>query len=107
MNHKIFLGIITGIFLISSCSTNQGWYDKNDPSHNEFSVVNTVLSVGAAAAVVMGAHELADSKNNYGSSNSYAWDYQPGNNTWVCRNKRNGQYSNYYNCTGPKIDHWQ
>ena len=65
------------------------------------------MSVGAAAAVVMGAHELADSKNNFAGGDSYAWDYQPGNHSWVCRNKRNGQYSNYSNCSGPKIDNWQ
>ena len=107
MRDKKYISIIFGIFLISSCSTNQGWYDKNDPSNNEFSVVNTVLSVGAAAAVVIGAHELADNKNNFAGGDSYAWDYQPGNNSWVCRNRRNGQYSYNYNCSGPKIDHWQ
>ena len=98
---------IIAILFISSCSTSKGWYDSDDPANNEFSVVNTVLSVGAAAAIVIGGKEVADSLSNSYTGNSYAWDYQPGNNTWVCRNRNNGQYANYSNCSGPKVDNWQ
>lgn len=37
----------------------------------------------------------------------YAWDYEPGNGQWVCRNKSNGQYVSIGNCSGiPKVDYW-
>ena len=94
------------IFCISSCSTTQGWYDSDDPANNEFSIVNTVLSIGAAVGIVYGGKEVADNLRNSYAGDSYAWDYQPGNDTWVCRNKNNGQYSYLYNCSGIKIDNW-
>ena len=103
-----YLTLIT-IFFISSCSTTQGWYDSDDPANNEFSIVNTVLSVGAAAAIVIGGKEVADSLSNSYTGNSYAWDYQPGNQTWVCRNRNNGQYSSQDKCptwTSLTLDGW-
>ena len=105
---KLYAALIA-IFFITSCSTTQGWYDSDDPSNSEFSIVNTVLSVGAVAAIVMGAHELADNLGNSYAGDSYAWDYQPGNDTWVCRNKRNGQYANFSNCPSLSqytVDNW-
>lgn len=94
--------IISLLFLLSACSTNMGLYDKDDPENNEFSVANTLLSVVAAAAIVAGGEAMADSfsnNNNY-AVDSYAWDWQPGNSMWVCRNKNNGQYSLYEKCSG-------
>ena len=97
------------ILFISSCSTKQGFYDSDDPDHDEFSVVNTVLSVGAAAAIIIGGKEVVDSMGNSYSGDSYAWDWQPGNQTWVCRNRNNGQYASHDKCptlTSSTPDGW-
>ena len=80
-----------------------------DPDHDEFSVVNTVLSVGAAAAIIIGGKEVVDSMGNSYSGDSYAWDWQPGNQTWVCRNRNNGQYASHDKCptlTSSTPDGW-
>lgn len=110
MKKNRIINIFLVLVLISSCSTNRGFYSSSDPEHDEFSIVNTVLSVGAAAAVVIGVTSGVGG-NSYSNSygyNSYAWDYQPGNNTWVCRNRSNGQYSLYSNCAGlAKVDSWR
>jgi hypothetical protein len=104
------INILLMVMLISSCSTKGGFYDSSDPEHDEFSIVNSVLSIGAAAAVVIGVANGVGG-NSYSNSygyNSYAWDYQPGNNTWVCRNRSNGQYSLYSNCAGmARVDSWR
>ena len=109
MLFKKLVNILLLIVMVSSCSTNRGFYNSSDPEHDEFSIVNSVLSIGAAAAVVIGAANGVGG-NNYSNSygyNSYAWDYQPGNDSWVCRNRSNGQYSLYSNCAGlVRIDSW-
>ena len=106
---KKLVNILLLIVMVSSCSTNRGFYNSSDPEHDEFSIVNSVLSIGAAAAVVIGVANGVGG-NNYSNSygyNSYAWDYQPGNNSWVCRNRSNGQYSLYSNCAGlVRVDSW-
>lgn len=111
MNIKKIINFLLIIVFLSSCSTNQGFYNSSDPDHDEFSIVNSVLSIGAAAAVVIGVANGVGG-NNYSSGynsnyNSYAWDFQPGNNSWVCRNRANGQYSLYSNCYGmARVDYW-
>ena len=109
MLFKKLVNILLLIVMVSSCSTNRGFYNSSDPEHDEFSIVNSVLSIGAAAAVVIGVANGVGG-NNYSNSygyNSYAWDYQPGNDSWVCRNRSNGQYSLYSNCAGlVRIDSW-
>ncbi len=96
------------ISILSACSTKGGMYKKDDPQHGEFSAGNTILGIVGAAAAVLGVKEL--SKNGGGNSyanSGYAWDYQPGNGQWVCRNKANGQYSYLENCNGlPYVDNW-
>ena len=109
MLFKKLVNILLLIVMVSSCSTNRGFYNSSDPEHDEFSIVNSVLSIGVAAAVVIGVANGVGG-NNYSNSygyNSYAWDYQPGNDSWVCRNRSNGQYSLYSNCAGlVRIDSW-
>ena len=82
--------------LLTGCSTAGGMYKKGDSTHGEFSTSRTILGVLGAAAVIAGAR----SKSGGGgySAPDYAWDYQPGNGQWVCRNKANGQYANQENC---------
>ncbi len=103
------LSIVLMSSLISGCPTQGGWYKKGDPVHGEFSTVNSIGAVLGAAVIVGGA--AAASKGGGGSSSysdtGYAWDYQPGNNQWVCRNRANGQYAYKENCAGqPFVDNW-
>ena len=106
MNKFVTYLLITSI--LTGCSSTGGIYSENDPNNSEFSAGRTILSVVGAVGVVLGAKAL--SKNGGGSSyagNSYAWDYQPGNGQWVCRNTSNGQYAYKSNCEGlAYIDNW-
>lgn len=104
----------TLISFLSGCSTAGGWYKKDDPKHGQFSAVNSVFAVVGVAVIVAGAAAASKNSGGGGGSNSYtsdygyAWDYQPGNNQWVCRDKSNGQYAYKENCANePFIDHWQ
>lgn len=105
---KKLITILIIISLLTGCSTAGGFYKKDDVEHGEFSVGNTVLGVVGAVGVVLGVKKLSeDGGGNSYSSTGYAWDYQPGNNQWVCRNKSNGQYANKVNCNGlPYVDNW-
>jgi len=104
------ISTILVLTLLASCSTKGGWYKKNDPIHGEFSTVNSIGAVFGAVVIAAGA--AAASKGGGGSSSyadsGFAWDYQPGNNQWVCRNRANGQYAYKENCAGqPLVDNWQ
>lgn len=91
--------------LLAGCSTAGGIYKAGDPQNGEFSPGRTILGVLA----VVGAVAVARGGGGGGGSydQGYAWDYQPGNGQWVCRNKSNGQYAYAYNCDGvPKVDYW-
>ena len=94
--------------LSAGCSTKGGWYSKNDPENNEFSLLNSTLGVGAAALAVIGAAAAAKGGGgNSFSQSGYAWDYQPGNGQWVCRNIANRQYAHHLNCYGMAyVDNW-
>lgn len=105
---KKLISIILIISFLAGCSTTGGWYSKDDPSNNEFSIVNSALGVVGAAAAVVGIAAAANGGGgNSFAQSGYAWDYQPGNAQWVCRNKANGQYAYSSNCRGmPYIDNW-
>ena len=101
---KIISLVLVVSFMVG-CSTSGGIYKKGDASNGEFSAGRTILSVvGVLAAIAAargggGGHSYAQS--------GYAWDYQPGNGQWVCRDKSNGQYANAQNCNGiAKVDNW-
>lgn len=93
-------------FQAVGCSTSGGMYKSGDSEHGELSVGRTAVTVlgilGAAAAVRKGG----GGGGGYQES-GYAWDYQPGNGQWVCRDKSNGQYANKTNCSGvAMVDNW-
>lgn len=97
------------IFLTASiligCSSTGGIYKEGDSANGEFSAGRTFLTaltvLGAAAAIKKGGG------GGGGQESGFAWDYQPGNAQWVCRDKSNGQYSRLENCaTLPKVDYW-
>lgn len=89
---------------IFGCSTNGGIYKSGDAKDGEFSAGRTALTVLG----VIGAAAIAKGGGGGGyQDQGYAWDYQPGNGQWVCRNKANGQYAHVSNCASlPKVDNW-
>jgi len=100
---RITIKVVTVItlvgFLLTSCSTSGGVYDPKKKG-DEFSLKRTIgLVIGVAAAVAV-------AKNGGGGSgyvpDDYAWDYQPANAQWVCRNKANGQYAKKEKCDGKR-----
>lgn len=66
-------------------------------------------TIGLAIGVAAAAYAIDSSGG--GSSCPYApalRDYQPGDNTWVCRRTDNGQYTYDCNCDGQSyVDNWQ
>jgi hypothetical protein len=101
---KKVISTVTLALYLAGCSTSGGFYSKNDPSNSDFSVGNTLLSVIAVAGAVAVAKEGGG--NGFAES-GFAWDYQPGNGQWVCRDKSNGQYAYADNCYGlPYVDNW-
>lgn len=94
-------------FQAAGCSTSGGMYKSGDSQHGELSVGRTAATVlgvlGAAAAIRKGG----GGGGGVAQETGYAWDYQPGNGQWICRDKSNGQYANKSNCAGlPMIDNW-
>lgn len=91
--------------LLAGCSTAGGIYKRGDAENGEFSLGKTLLSVIAVAGAV--AVVRKGGGGSYAES-GYAWDYQPGNGQWVCRDKSNGRYAYKENCAGaPVVDHWR
>ena len=96
---------------IDSISSRRLFYKRwnvqvRNSTHGELSVGRTAVTVlgvlGAAAAIRKGG-----GGGGGGQEYGYAWDYQPGNRQWVCRDKSNGQYARKENCAGsPVVDHW-
>jgi len=104
MDHmkKLFICFVA-LCLLAGCSTSGGIYKSGDPQHGEFSPGRTALTILGVAAAVSAARG-----GGGGAQDAYAWDYQPGNGQWVCRNKFNGQYANASNCEGlPLVDGWR
>ncbi len=98
---KVIINFLLITFLCG-CSTAGGIYKKDDPENGEFSVVRSTLGLAAVVGVI-----VAIGKSGGGFQSQFAWDYQPGNNQWVCRNRYNGQYVELYNCNGqPFADNW-
>jgi hypothetical protein len=96
------VALTAACLFLTSCSTSGGIYDPKN-SKDEFSLKRTIaLAIGVAAVV-------AASKNGGGGGGyvtpDYAWDYQPKNDQWVCRDKTNGQYAKLEKCNSkPKTD---
>jgi hypothetical protein len=95
---------------VSACSKGGGMYDKNDPTNNQFSVVNTLLVgvavVGAVAAVEeCRRHKCASGGGGY--SDDPEWDYLQASGQWACRNAVNGQFMDDNRCYAkPMVDNW-
>ena len=102
---KKFALLLIIFSLLIGCSTSGGIYSKDDATHGEFSPGRTFLGILAVAGAVAVAKE-SQGGGGYVAS-GYAWDYQPGNGQWVCRDKANGQYALKENCAGlPFVDNW-
>jgi hypothetical protein len=94
------------VSVLVGCSTSGGMYKEGDAEHGEFSAGRTALTILG----IIGAAAVAKNAGGGGgyADEGYAWDYQPGNRQWVCRNKTNGQYAYTYNCDGvPQVDYWR
>ncbi|KII79193.1 hypothetical protein [Vibrio renipiscarius] len=119
----MFKKIIISILLfttITACTTNQELYTGDDDE--EFSTFNTIALpivivgvVAVAVIVIAGASQSGSGssssdyvycKGNY-CHQAAAWDYQPGNAQYRCRNTENGQFVSNYYCSGQyKQDNW-
>jgi hypothetical protein len=92
--------------MFAGCSTTGGIYSKNDAQNSEFSAGRTALTILGILGAAAVARRGGGGSTGY-AEQGYAWDYQPGNGQWVCRNKANGQYAYAYNCADvPKVDCW-
>ena len=101
------IGSVLLVCLIAGCSTSGGIYKKGDGVDGEFSPGKTVLSVVGVIAGVAAAAAMAKGGGGGYGAQGYAWDYQPGNGQWACRNKSNGEYAYEYQCAGMvKADYW-
>lgn len=97
--NKLFLYAVT-LLVCAGCSTTGGFYKSGDPKNGQFSLEKTILlAIGAAAAVAVG-RSAGGGGGGGGGWSGYAWDYQPADGQWVCRNKSNGEYSFKENCAG-------
>lgn len=102
---KRLIAAVVACSVLLGCSTAGGVYRQGDQNDGEFSVGRTFLTILGVAAVV-GAARNGGGGGGY-SAEGYAWDWQPGNRQWVCRDRSNGQYAYEYQCAGvPKIDAW-
>ena len=91
---------------LAGCSTGGGIYKKDDPTHGEFSLGRTALTILGVAATVEAAKRGGGGGGGY-QEQGFAWDYLPGSGQWACRNKANGQFANLENCDGlSKVDNW-
>jgi hypothetical protein len=89
-------------FVLSSCSTSGGVYDRNDPNNSEFSPIRTLFVGAAVVGVVYGA-----SRSGGGSYENPKWDYLQANRQWACRNANNGQFLTTDKCANkPMVDNW-
>jgi len=93
--------------IMSSCTENGDIYDPKKHKKSEFSAEKTIgLIVGTAIVAVAVSEASAGDADAFaeGFANSsqtdtdHDWDYQPGNNTWVCRGVQTGQYADLDNC---------
>ena len=105
--NKFYFFIIFMITLgISGCTSSGEIYDEKKHKKEDFSILNTIGAIGAAAVVINEVY----SSNNSGSSGYTAtdydwdWDYQPANNQWVCRGITTGQYAELENCANDAVD---
>ena len=102
---KKFALILIILSLFAGCSTSGGIYSKDDATHGEFSPGRTLLGIIAVAGAIAVAKE-GRGGGGYAAS-GYAWDYQPGDGQWVCRDKANGEYAFKENCAGlALVDNW-
>lgn len=98
------IAAVVACSLLLGCSTAGGIYKKDDPEHGELSIGRTLLTVIGVAAGIAAARKGGGASSG---DSGYAWDYQPGNAQWVCRDRSNGQYAYLQNCaTVPKYDYW-
>lgn len=101
---RLIICLLVSVSLLGGCSTTGGMYKKDDPQNGEFSIVNTIVTTAAVVGAIL---LLANSDGGGGGGVTYARDYQPGNNQWVCRNKANGEYADAAHCEGlPFVDAW-
>jgi hypothetical protein len=102
---KKIISLILLISFLVGCSTSGGIYKKGDSSNGDFSAGRTILSVIGVLAAVAAAR--GGGGGGGGGNSGYAWDYQPGNGQWVCRDRSNGQYAYIQNCNGiAQVDSW-
>jgi hypothetical protein len=92
--------------VLAGCSTSGGMYRDGERDNGRFSPGRTFLTILGVAAGVAAVRKSGGGGGGF-AEQGYAWDWQPGNGHWVCRNKANGEYAPEYQCAGvPKLDYW-
>lgn len=104
MKNLLLVTVLCGLMM--GCSTRGGIYSGGG-EHGEFSPGRTFLTILGIAAVAAAARHGGGGAGGFGTQYGYAWDYQPGDGTWVCRDRSDGQYAFDRHCEGvPLVDAW-
>ena len=95
---KIITSLSIIFILISACTENGDIYDPNKHKKSEFSAEKTIGLIIGTAIVGIAATEYSGGGSSSIVDYDHDWDYQPRNNSWVCRGVQTGQYAELSNC---------
>ena len=102
---NISIILILSTLIVAGCTSSGEIYDETKHKKEDFSLLNTIGAIGAAAVVINEVYNNSSAYSSYASSDSdWDWDYQPRNNQWVCRGIQTGQYAELENCAYDAVD---
>jgi len=96
--HKIIISLSLIFILISACTEDGDIYDSKKHKKSEFSAEKTIGLIIGAAIVGAAASEYSGGGSSGIIDYDHDWDYQAGDNSWVCRGVQTGQYAELSNC---------
>ena len=101
----ISIFLILSNLIVTGCTSSGEIYDEKKHKKEDFSLLNTIGAIGAAAVVINEVYNSSGSSSSYATSDTdWDWDYQPANNQWVCRGIQTGQYAELENCQYDEVD---
>tara|TARA_B100001093_G_scaffold198605_1_gene190893 strand:+ start:201 stop:542 length:342 start_codon:yes stop_codon:yes gene_type:complete len=105
---NISIIIVLSILVVAGCTSSGEIYDETKHEKEDFSLLNTIGAIGAAAVVINEVYNSSGNSSGYSSfassDSDWDWDYQPANNQWVCRGIQTGQYAELENCAYDEVD---